>query len=878
MKTINKDPRKIIDPIGASFQDFIRDVSKGIIKVKEKILSSLDSCKSIDSDPQKKVSLTLAAMLTEYSERQRQEKAYLEFFKLDKFFDTLKDFQRFSVKYNLEIDQVRLIVRRMEASNLKSSVLKELDHTDIDAIIHWNSETMGEIPNLAKLNLVGYTRLSNVRTIALQVNRKACQVTDLLQELKKYSFSKEDVASLVKEDYLALFELLRIRGTINKSSVSIYNQMPAVLQRCCNAWLEKVFVSTYARPGVSVDSIGEQLKYFIEQSSKEIPKECNYALKCLNLLFLSFGVKLPDSRMIYLAAIWAVMASCMTAHVSFDIVELGAAIIAVIISLLLKLIKDELEDISLLLSTDKVKDWSDISSKSQGYLNDDIKNMIESWRNTLSILADKPLDLSNAARMLSTYCFGTSYIRYMCRGLSIHAIFDSISPYPTKYSLHNMIKLYRSDEEFEFRKSKLKNQYSSSELPLMKLAYLPYDKKGKRGDFCSKTGCGYVKYYNSLLTDALKNKIKEHVTNKLPHNAPIYSGEVIMGLLDAEDIFAEEVRRPECEVSVKNDKQIELYARLSAHVYGHFEYAKPYDCEAIEERWTNNDMHSIVYKRGCNDIICAFAGTDSIKDWGNNFAQAKGVSPQYDDALRFGGEVCRKYHNKNIVFVGHSQGGGEAAYCAAVYGKSAYTFNPAGLSSSTLSKTGVLSTTANYEIHSYVFRCDVLNIFQDICDMMGLDIFADGIRYNVTDYTPEKASFSEMHGMKGILRYFGVKENQNSVYPSKHPVREKYNRQNSSKKSVSLKKLLLEDMYEHGGRVFIRGEVIETPISVGDVIFIYRENDESYKCVVDNIMKNGYCFNSASKGETVRIITKKVTIVQKKDALSDVLMPLSQKK
>ena len=84
--------------------------------------------------------------------------------------------------------------------------------------------------------------------------------------------------------------------------------------------------------------------------------------------------------------------------------------------------------------------------------------------------------------------------------------------------------------------------------------------------------------------------------------------------------------------------------------------------------------------------ICAiaFAGTDQAADWVSNIGNVVGLQiSQYQQALDFAAAalstVCVR---KNIIFMGHSLGGGLAQY---VYVKSGqrfptYTFNPAGLS------------------------------------------------------------------------------------------------------------------------------------------------------------------------------------------------------
>lgn len=92
-------------------------------------------------------------------------------------------------------------------------------------------------------------------------------------------------------------------------------------------------------------------------------------------------------------------------------------------------------------------------------------------------------------------------------------------------------------------------------------------------------------------------------------------------------------------------------------------------------------LQSTLYKRiGSKDYIYAFAGTQNLKDWQKNGKQIVGLSQQYKKALEYATKLYSDLDFDNLTFVGHSQGGGEAAYCAHVLGGKAITFNPAGMS------------------------------------------------------------------------------------------------------------------------------------------------------------------------------------------------------
>lgn len=105
----------------------------------------------------------------------------------------------------------------------------------------------------------------------------------------------------------------------------------------------------------------------------------------------------------------------------------------------------------------------------------------------------------------------------------------------------------------------------------------------------------------------------------------------------------------------------------------------------------------VVVKEAGSQVVLAFAGTDSLLDVAADLAQFAGQLPtQYIQALVWGRQV-HGLERGNLVFAGHSLGGGLAAYCAVSTMAPACTVNPAPLIGGiTLSSLGANPHITNY--------------------------------------------------------------------------------------------------------------------------------------------------------------------------------------
>jgi len=112
---------------------------------------------------------------------------------------------------------------------------------------------------------------------------------------------------------------------------------------------------------------------------------------------------------------------------------------------------------------------------------------------------------------------------------------------------------------------------------------------------------------------------------------------------------------------------------------------------------------------GSGPVRVAFAGTDGLNrlDWKNNLSQSVGLqSKQYDQAVVLARKLNIRFDG-NVVFTGHSLGGGLASAAAMATGGNAVTFNAAGLSQ----RYGGGANSGT--IRAYYTRGDILSLIQD---------------------------------------------------------------------------------------------------------------------------------------------------------------------
>ena len=113
---------------------------------------------------------------------------------------------------------------------------------------------------------------------------------------------------------------------------------------------------------------------------------------------------------------------------------------------------------------------------------------------------------------------------------------------------------------------------------------------------------------------------------------------------------------------------------------------------------------------GTSNYVFAAAGTEDwwnllAEDWRANKEQQHGKDkPQYDQAQSIAKYLSKKYRNCNLIFVGHSLGGGLASTMSRITGLDAITFN-----SSALKNPKYKGVENSSKIAAYITDGDILD-------------------------------------------------------------------------------------------------------------------------------------------------------------------------
>lgn len=150
-------------------------------------------------------------------------------------------------------------------------------------------------------------------------------------------------------------------------------------------------------------------------------------------------------------------------------------------------------------------------------------------------------------------------------------------------------------------------------------------------------------------------------------------------------------------------------------------------------------FQAAIYTDGDGRYTVAYAGTDatSLTDWLQNARQGVGLdAEQYNQAIALGQQAVQAFGSENVVFTGHSLGGGLASAAALATGNPAVTFNAAGLGNETLDQLGISRDAAKEwgsdgNIRRYNVENDILTGAQQ-----GSPLIPNAIGYEITLENP----------------------------------------------------------------------------------------------------------------------------------------------
>ncbi|EQC00062.1 phospholipase [Photorhabdus temperata] len=153
-----------------------------------------------------------------------------------------------------------------------------------------------------------------------------------------------------------------------------------------------------------------------------------------------------------------------------------------------------------------------------------------------------------------------------------------------------------------------------------------------------------------------------------------------------------------------------------------------------------------IYRNGDLHIV-AFAGTNDLKDILTNLRQGFGFDEaQYHQAVDLA-RTARMAFGENMLFTGHSLGGGLAATAALSVGKPAVIFNSAGVSDKMMKNLGLSPQEGRNRAENGLIRHYV-------------------VEYDVLDSLQQKLPVSQPIGHKILLKYNGDLGESNKWLPS----------------------------------------------------------------------------------------------------------------
>ena len=166
-------------------------------------------------------------------------------------------------------------------------------------------------------------------------------------------------------------------------------------------------------------------------------------------------------------------------------------------------------------------------------------------------------------------------------------------------------------------------------------------------------------------------------------------------------------------------------------------------------------LQSELFERNNNGKIeyaYIYAGTNSVVDAGEDVGQLLGLSPQYSLAIKNARILSGELNNKELTYVGHSLGGGEAAAASMATNRAAMTFNPASVSMLTKLFNGLKDSRKITNYRTVGINIGGLNIGGDPVNNLQDNLFMHAPGTTLVIPIGVRNPFSS-HSIKTIVEY-----------------------------------------------------------------------------------------------------------------------------
>lgn len=179
-----------------------------------------------------------------------------------------------------------------------------------------------------------------------------------------------------------------------------------------------------------------------------------------------------------------------------------------------------------------------------------------------------------------------------------------------------------------------------------------------------------------------------------------------------------------------------------------------------DKKGFNSQLYERVMENGDTQYAYVTQGTDlfSRVDWNENLGQINGATPQYSLSVKNARAINNYLQGKELVFIGHSLGGGLASTNALATGRDAVTFNAVGLSARTKLGLGLPHNIG--QIDAWVLAGELVETVQGKVNLKAEGIprpilvsYATDIPFAPHDNVARTVQRGYYHTMSAMIKY-----------------------------------------------------------------------------------------------------------------------------